>query len=103
MSAHPPPAVVLRAYLAVALSLAALTALTVAIAYVDLGALNTPVALIIAAVKATLVIVYFMHVRWAPRFVAFVAAAGFAWLAILVLVTLSDFLTRDWVRVLVVP
>jgi cytochrome c oxidase subunit 4 len=101
MSDHPSAAQVLRAYLGVAAALAVLTALTVFVAYMDLGVLNTPVALVIAGTKATLVIVYFMHVRWAPRFIGFVAVAGFAWLAILVLITLSDFLTRGWLRVLV--
>lgn len=101
MTDHPSSAQVLRAYVGVALALGILTCLTVFVAYMDLGVFNTPVALVIACTKATLVVVYFMHVRWAPRFIAVVAIAGFVWLSLLIVITLSDFLTRGWLRVLV--
>ena len=44
----------------------ALTALTTGMAYVDLGKWNTIVALVIACCKATLVVLFFMHLRWSP-------------------------------------
>lgn len=73
------------------------TALTVAAAFVDLGALNNVVMLGIAITKATLVVLYFMHVRWSTRLTWVVAASGFFWLLILFGLTMQDYLTRGWV------
>jgi cytochrome c oxidase subunit 4 len=73
------------------------TALTVAAAFVDMGALNNIVMLAIAVTKATLVILFFMHVRWGTRLTWVVAASGFVWLLILFGLTLSDYLSRGWV------
>lgn len=71
------------------------TALTVAAAFVDMGSgLNTVVALTIAVVKATLVILYFMHVRYSSRLIWVVVAAGFFWLGIMFALTMGDYLTR---------
>ena len=83
-----------RLYLVVFLVLVALTALTVLIAAVDLGPLNTPVALLIAAGKAMLVVLFFMHLKDAPGILWLAAGAGFFWLGILVLLTMSDVATR---------
>jgi cytochrome c oxidase subunit 4 len=74
------------------------TALTVAAAFVDLGALNNVVMLLIASVKALLVILFFMHVRWSTRLTWVVAASGFVWLIILFGLTMTDYLTRGWVE-----
>ncbi len=60
----------------------------------DLGPLNVAAALIIALVKSLLVILYFMHVRYQPRFTWLFVAAGFFWLSMLFALTLSDYLTR---------
>jgi cytochrome c oxidase subunit IV len=73
------------------------TALTVAAAFIDLGAMNNVVMLGIAITKATLVILYFMHVRWSTRLTWVVAASGFFWLMILFGLTMQDYLTRGWV------
>jgi len=83
-------------YLAVFTALLVLTATTVSVAFVDLGALNTPAAIAIAVVKALLVILYFMHVRWSPRLTWIVAGAAFLWLALLVGGLLVDYLSRPW-------
>ena len=83
-----------RLYLVVFLVLLALTALTVLIASVDLGPLNTPVALLIAVGKATLVVLFFMHLKDAPGILWLAAGAGFFWLGILILLTMSDVATR---------
>jgi len=83
-----------RLYLVVFVVLLALTALTVLVASVDLGPLNTPVALVIAAGKATLVVLFFMHLKEAPGIVWLAAGAGFFWLGILILLTMSDVATR---------
>jgi cytochrome c oxidase subunit IV len=72
------------------------TALTVAVAYVDMGFLNTPVALIIALGKASLVILYFMHVKYSHKLVGLFAVAGFFWLIIMLSMTMQDYYTRDW-------
>jgi cytochrome c oxidase subunit 4 len=72
------------------------TFLTVAVAYVDMGFLNTPVALIIALGKATLVILYFMHVKYSHKLVGLFAVAGFFWLIIMLSMTMQDYYTRDW-------
>lgn len=74
------------------------TALTVLVAFYDLGALNNIVMLLIASVKALLVILFFMHVRWSTRLTWVVAASGFVWLIILFGLTMTDYLTRGWVE-----
>ena len=68
------------------------------VAFYDLGALNNIVMLLIASVKALLVILFFMHVRWSTRLTWVVAASGFAWLIILFGLTMTDYLTRGWVE-----
>ena len=73
------------------------TILTVAAAKVDMGALNNIVMLAIACTKASLVILFFMHVRWSSRLTWVVAMAGFFWLLILFGITMTDYLTRGWV------
>ena len=84
----------LRVYFTIFVALLAGTALTTAVAFVDLGALNQVVMLGIAITKATLVVLYFMHVRYGPRLVWVFAVSGVAWLALLIGYTLSDVLTR---------
>ncbi len=77
-------------------SLLAMTALTTGMAYVDLGQWNTIVALIIACCKATLVVLFFMHLRWSPRLMRVVLLSALLWLAILISLTTTDFFSRDW-------
>jgi cytochrome c oxidase subunit IV len=86
-----------RTYFAVYAALLVLTAVTVAAAFVDLGPLNTVAALAIALGKGLLVILYFMHVRVSGRLTWVFAGAGFYWLAIMIVFTLTDTWTRDWV------
>lgn len=85
----------LRTYFAVFGALLVLTALTVAVAWVDLGALNTLVALTIAGLKATIVMLWFMHVKFQSKLTWLFVGAGFVWFAILVGFTLTDVLTRQ--------
>lgn len=73
-----------------------LTALTVGVAFVNLGGLNNGAALAIAGSKAALVAAFFMHVRGGSRLVQVVIGAGCLWLAIMIGLTLSDPLTRSW-------
>lgn len=76
------------------------TALTIMAALVDLDHIftgaNTVVALTIAVIKATLVVLYFMHVRYSTRLIWVVVVAGFFWLGILFVLTMSDYLSRNW-------
>jgi len=81
-------------YVVVYVALLALTASTVAAAYVDLGPLNNVVAVGIAAIKAALVILYFMHVRWSSPLIKLVVLAAFLWLLYMLGGALSDYFTR---------
>ena len=72
------------------------TAITVAVAFIDLGAMNTVVALGIACTKATLVVLFFMHVKYSTRLTWAVVVGSVFWLGILLALTLSDYLTRGW-------
>ncbi len=77
-------------------ALIVLTGVTYFAAQFNFGndAINTVVALAIAVTKATLVILYFMHVRYSPRLTWVVVTSGFFWLAIMITLTLSDYMTR---------
>jgi cytochrome c oxidase subunit IV len=83
-----------KIYFLVFAALIVLTVVTWLVAQVDLGWANDVVALTIAVVKALLVLLFFMHVRYSTRMTVLTAAAGFFWLAILIGITLSDYLTR---------
>jgi cytochrome c oxidase subunit IV len=72
------------------------TYLTVQIAFFDLGRLNTIVALTIAVLKATLVVLFFMHVKYSTRLTWAVVLGSVFWFGILIVLTLSDYLTRSW-------
>ena len=73
------------------------TALTVMAAFYDFpGPLNVVVALTIACIKATLVVLYFMHVRYSARLIWVILASALFWMAILFAFTFSDYFTRSW-------
>ena len=78
--------------------LLALLALTWGMARLDLGPFNPAVALAIAFVKMVLVILFFMHVRHSSRLTWLFVAAGFIWLLIMMDLTMSDYLTRHWIK-----
>jgi cytochrome c oxidase subunit 4 len=77
-------------------ALMVLTAVTVTVAFVNLGALNFPVALAIAILKATLVILFFMHVKYSSQLTKLICGSAFFFLLILFGLTLSDYLSRGW-------
>jgi len=96
-----------KLYIAVFVGLLVLTGVTVWAAGRDFGFLtiplisltlnlNTVTAIGIAATKATLVILFFMHVRWAGKLVQLFVASGFIWLGILIAITLADYVSRTW-------
>lgn len=88
----------IKVYLSIFLTLMALTAVTIAVAFVNLGELNKVVALGIASFKATLVVLYFMHVKYASRLTKLVVISGFFFLAILMALTMTDYGSRGWVN-----
>ena len=89
----------LRLYGAVFATLLVLTGVTLWAAYLPLGGLHTPIALLIASLKGLLVVLYFMHVRWSSRLTWVFAAVGFVFLAILVAFTLADYDSRGWLSI----
>lgn len=89
-----------RTYFVVFAVLIGLTATTIGLdLLLDLGPLQTWFVLGIATIKAALVILFFMHVYYSTRLTWVVALSGLLWLAILIAYTLTDYLTRDWLRV----
>jgi cytochrome c oxidase subunit 4 len=95
MSGHVAPKTL---YYAVFAALLVGTAMTVAAAFVDMGAMNNVVMLTIACVKAALVVLFFMHVRWGTRLTWVVVVSGFFWLLILFGLTMTDYMSRGWVE-----
>ena len=83
-------------YIAVFLALAVGTLLTWWVSTIDLGMMNTPIALLIATIKAVLVILFFMHVIHSTRLTWVVVIASFLWLGVLFVLTFADYLTRMW-------
>jgi cytochrome c oxidase subunit 4 len=85
-----------RVYYAIFAILMGCTALTVWIAFFDLGPLNTIAAMTIAVFKATLVVLFFMHVKYGTKLTWAVVIGSVFWLGILIAFTLADYLTRGW-------
>jgi cytochrome c oxidase subunit IV len=86
-----------RVYITIFLVLMVGTGLTVLAAFRDFpGPLNAVVALTIAVVKATFVVLYFMHVRYSQRLIWLVIGSALFWLAIMFALTISDYWTRAW-------
>jgi cytochrome c oxidase subunit 4 len=88
-----------RMYVLIWATLMVFTAITVFVAFQNLGPLNNIVALTIAVTKATLVILYFMHARYSTRLTKMVIVSAFVWLIILLGFTLIDFGSRGWLGV----
>src|SRR5512141_2312838 len=88
-----------RAYIVVFLALIILTIVTTAVAFVDLGAFSVVAALGIATCKMMLVALFFMHVRHSSKLTKLVVLGGLLWLAILLLLTLGDIMSRGWMGV----
>jgi cytochrome c oxidase subunit IV len=93
MSGHVSP---VRTYVLIFLALLVGTALTVWAAFQNLGPLNNVVMLTIAVVKASLVVMYFMHVRYSSRLSTMTVLTGIFFLLILFSLTLADYATRGW-------
>jgi cytochrome c oxidase subunit 4 len=86
----------IKLYLAVFAALMVLTAFTVWVAFLDLGPANSIVALGVAVIKATLVVLFFMHVKYSSRLTWLVVASGFFFLVIMIALTMADIVSRGW-------
>ena len=85
-----------RVYYGIYAILMLCTGLTVGVAFVDLGPWNIVAALTIAVFKATIVVLFFMHVKYSTRLTWAVVIGSVFWLGILLALTLGDYLTRGW-------
>ena len=82
-------------YITIFLALMVLTAVTVGAAYVDLGMFNFAVAMLIASFKASLVVWYFMHVKYQSSLTKLTVATGLFFLAILLGMMLIDYTSKE--------
>ena len=83
-------------YIAIFGALMVCTILTVIAAFINLGNLNFPVALTIAVFKATLVVLFFMHVKYSSKLTKLIVGVAFFFLGILLTLTATDYLSRGW-------
>ena len=91
MSDHVSP---VSLYLTIFGALMVLTGVTVGAAYVDLGAFNFSVAMLIAGFKASLVVWFFMHVKYQSHLTKLTVATGLFFLSILLGMSLIDYVSR---------
>ena len=90
------PVVPQKTYVLVFLGLIALTGLTTGVAFIDLGPFNTVAALAIAFCKMSLVLLFFMGLKYSSGLMRTVLVAGFFWLALLIGLSWSDYHSRAW-------
>ncbi len=89
-----------RTYVLIWLALMIGTVSTYLIAeFIDMGTWNIIVALLIAATKMSLVIIFFMHVKFDEPLTKLFVAGGFIWLFILISITMVDYVTRNWLPI----
>jgi len=87
-----------KVYVAVGSALLVLTATTCAVSYVELGIFNPIVALAIAVLKAMLVVLFFMHMKYSPKLTKLTAISGIFIFLGLISMTLADYISRAWGR-----
>ena len=85
-----------KLYVTIWAILMAMTITTVLVARADIGPLNVVVALVIATIKATLVVLFFMHLRYSPKLTMATVVAAMFFLFLLLGLTMTDYLTRAW-------
>jgi cytochrome c oxidase subunit 4 len=83
-------------YVVILFALLVGTGLTVWASFVDLGVWNPVIALAIATTKATLVVLYFMHVRYSSKLTMLTVGAGIFMFLTLISLTLADYISRAW-------
>jgi cytochrome c oxidase subunit 4 len=85
-----------RTYVLVGLALLGFLALTIGAAHINLGPLNTMIAMSISVAKGVLILLFFMHLRSSKPLIWICASAGLFWLGIMLVLALSDYVTRGW-------
>lgn len=85
-----------KLYVGIFLFLMVMTAITVFAASVDMGWANPVVALVIATMKATTVILFFMHVKYSTKLTQVVILSALFFLILLLGLTMTDYLSRGW-------
>jgi cytochrome c oxidase subunit IV len=85
-----------KTYIAVYITLLICTGLTTGAAFIDLKDFNPVLALFIACFKAVIVILFFMHVYFSSRLMKLTVGAGFFTFIVLIMMTLSDYMSRSW-------
>jgi cytochrome c oxidase subunit 4 len=90
------PVVSIRTYTLTWLGLLALALTTTLIGFLDLGPFSMGIAILIASIKAALVVAFFMHGRYEPKLIRVVVAVGVIWFLILISNTLGDYVSRGW-------
>ena len=85
-----------KIYVLIAITLLICTALTVAASYLELGPWNAVVALGIAVFKATLVVLFFMHIKYSSKLMKLTVGAGLFTFLALVCMSMSDYISRAW-------
>lgn len=83
-------------YLTIFFALMILTAVTVAAAYLDLGQFNFAVAMLIAGFKASLVVWYFMHMKYQSDLTKLTLSVGLFFLVILLGILLVDYVSKNF-------
>ncbi|MGC1783409.1 MAG: cytochrome C oxidase subunit IV family protein [Acidobacteriaceae bacterium] len=85
-------------YLAIFFALLVLTALTTGVSFIDLGVFNAVIALAIAVCKASLVVLFFMHIHYSSRLLKLTVCAGLFTFCLLISLTMTDYISRAWGR-----
>lgn len=85
-----------KIYVGIWAALMVLTLTTVLASEVELHAWNIVIALLIATIKGSLVVLFFMHLRYSPKLTMVVVIASVFWLGILFALTMTDYLSRHW-------
>ncbi len=83
-------------YVGIWAALMVLTLTTVLASFAELGPFNIVVALVIATIKGTLVVLFFMHLRYSPKLTIAAVIAALFWLFIMFSLTMTDYLSRGW-------
>ncbi|HWR36126.1 MAG TPA: cytochrome C oxidase subunit IV family protein [Clostridia bacterium] len=90
------PVATVKTFMGVFVTLLILTGITVAVSLINLGPFSAVIALTIATIKALLVVLFFMEVRYSPKITMAVIIAGIFWLGILLALSMTDYLSRAW-------
>ena len=85
-----------KVYLLIFFALMVCTGLTTWVAFIDLGVLNPVIALAIACFKASLVVLFFMHIHYSSKLLKLTVASGLFMFLVLITMTLSDYISRAW-------